>query len=766
MDRPGTPLCVIKQLRSDNQNPAFLENAKRLFHEEAVTLEQLGKKHDRIPQLLAFFVEDESFYLVQDFIEGHSLNEELQIGYQWSEEQVQLLLCEILEVLQFIHGQQVIHRDIKPDNIIRRKTDNRLVLLDFGAVKQILPSAAGAGSGKLTIAVGTPGYMPAEQLNGMPSPNSDLYALGIIAIQALTGVDPEDFQKDPQTGEIVWQSLTSASAPLKQILTKMVRYHFRERYQSAEEVLQALNLLNQTRTPQALITGLHRLFTRQTAVFKPSQSVRPVTSRSDKTVLVPGTKQPQRVTQPTEITQSTSTQNSTVIANPPAKKSLIDEESASTDPVNENEEKIAIHAADALLDGAHQPDSVADGMAVKSIDVTVKGGHSTVDTPVDTPVEEEAIAPDTPTNHADGSAVQSTADETSISSPKSVDEPLPLTSATVEEHPTPAASAPSRTHITVPLPASTSPPAGETSAASPSFSSADVPLAVPPSTAFRRSRLAIGFGGLLVLAGFTVGAVYWFQQQQYRQSEQAVAAIATLKNSKEYDQCIQQAETFASRYDELNQSAQNLLGECRLAQAENLAKQGQFEAAIALVNKITPEMTSYTQVSSRLQGWATTMLTKATDLYQQGQFEAAIDLLRTIPEDTPTTAQATTTLVTWEAEQQANQKHLDEAQQAVSNQKWQAALDAINQIKILGVPVDRNSSYWKDTLWAIVEQAEQKLTEQRQREAEAQAAERARQQEAARDLQRNRPSGSSNPPRPSTSSGSSRPNRVAPTRRL
>ncbi len=248
--RPGNPICVVKHLKPSSPDPQIFATAKRLFNSEAETLEKLGN-YPQIPRLLAYFVENQEFYLVQEFIEGHPLSEELVPGQGWKEIQVVHLLQEVLGILKVVHNQEVIHRDIKPDNIIRRATDNKLVLVDFGAVKQLRNSYLFPGNNPTaTVAIGTPGYMPTEQGQGKPRPNSDIYALGMIAIQALTGVSPIDFQEDPDTGEILWQHLVSVNKELAAILTKMVHYHFKDRYQSATQALEALQPLCTFSLPQ------------------------------------------------------------------------------------------------------------------------------------------------------------------------------------------------------------------------------------------------------------------------------------------------------------------------------------------------------------------------------------------------------------------------------------------------------------------------------------------------------------------------------------
>lgn len=244
---PGSPQCVVKKLKPQANDPDTLQTARRLFDTEAQVLYQLGT-HDRIPQLLAYFEENQEFYLVQEFIEGHDLSQEIIPGKPLSQDQVICLLQEILHILEFVHQQKVIHRDINPRNIIRRKLDDKLVLIDFGAVKQITTQVIiPNGKTKFTVAIGTPGYISSEQAQGNPKFSSDIYALGILGIQALTGLSPEQLDLDTETSEIIWQH-TSVSEDFAKILDKMVRYDFRERYSSAGIVLQALHDLNKSQS--------------------------------------------------------------------------------------------------------------------------------------------------------------------------------------------------------------------------------------------------------------------------------------------------------------------------------------------------------------------------------------------------------------------------------------------------------------------------------------------------------------------------------------
>jgi eukaryotic-like serine/threonine-protein kinase len=233
------PKCVVKHLKSKDLNPDVLPVATRLFNSEAETLYRLGNLHNQIPSLFAHFQENGEFYLVQEFVDGEDLGKEISPGKQLSESQVTKLLQEILEILAVVHHQNIIHRDIKPQNIMRRRQDGKIILIDFGAVKETMAVNA-QGQTSATVAIGTPGYMPSEQADGQPKLCSDIYAVGMLGIYALTGIQPHQLPKDPTNGEVIWRNWTNVSEKLAGILSKMVIYHFRERYPTATDVLQAL----------------------------------------------------------------------------------------------------------------------------------------------------------------------------------------------------------------------------------------------------------------------------------------------------------------------------------------------------------------------------------------------------------------------------------------------------------------------------------------------------------------------------------------------
>jgi ABC-type branched-subunit amino acid transport system substrate-binding protein len=252
LQRPGEPKCVLKHLHFSSQDEEMLKQARRMFAQEAATLERLGK-HEQIPQLLAYFEEAGEFYLVQELVPGHPLSREIPEGTALSEAQTIELLIDVLQVLDFVHEEGVIHRDLKPENLIRRQRDRRFVMIDFGAVKTI--GAQMQAVDHRSIPVYTTGYAASEQCLGKPQFNSDLYSLGMIAIQCLTGSHPTFIDYDAKTGEALWQSTVNVHPRLIEILENMTAYRSSDRYSSAHEVLEDLDELCEFHTGSDTLNG-------------------------------------------------------------------------------------------------------------------------------------------------------------------------------------------------------------------------------------------------------------------------------------------------------------------------------------------------------------------------------------------------------------------------------------------------------------------------------------------------------------------------------
>ncbi|MCC5640561.1 bifunctional serine/threonine-protein kinase/formylglycine-generating enzyme family protein [Nostoc sp. CHAB 5844] len=234
--RPSKPLCVVKRLKPKHTHPRVME----LFEQEAIILEKLGE-HPQIPRLLAHFAVDNDLFIIQDYVAGHTLRKEIAPRKQMAEADVKELLHDILEVLVFVHQNNVIHRDIKPENVMRRKHDGKIVLIDFGSVRELGTISIDIYKMiRTSVVVGTPGYIPTEQAKGKPRLCSDIYALGMMAIEALTGVSPHLLQEDPETGKLMWREDVQVSDAFADVLETMICDRYTLRYPSASETLQAL----------------------------------------------------------------------------------------------------------------------------------------------------------------------------------------------------------------------------------------------------------------------------------------------------------------------------------------------------------------------------------------------------------------------------------------------------------------------------------------------------------------------------------------------
>jgi serine/threonine protein kinase, bacterial len=268
---PTRPYCVVKQLIPSSNEPELQQLIQERFKQEAIVLENLGKgSNGMIPMLHHYFVEQDEYYLVQEYIDGQSLTDRVATDGVFTEVQVRQFLNDILPALTYIHSKSIIHRDIKPDNIMVRQSDNKPVLIDFGAVKEIMttvmtPSAHTARS----IVIGTPGFMPMEQVSGRPMFASDIYAIGLTAIYLLTGKTPGELETDPQLGTVKWETLASNVSPqLTEVLNKSIEYSPHHRYLNAQEMLQSLN----TSAPEPLAS---------------TTVVSPPPNHSERTVYVP-----------------------------------------------------------------------------------------------------------------------------------------------------------------------------------------------------------------------------------------------------------------------------------------------------------------------------------------------------------------------------------------------------------------------------------------------------------------------------------------------
>jgi formylglycine-generating enzyme required for sulfatase activity len=243
--RSNKPLCAIKQFSFDNRDPKIKQTALDLFYEEAKHLETLGN-HPQIPELFDYFDLNGQPYLVQQFIDGQDLQQEIATNGRFDQHQIRELLLSLLPVLDFLHHQSppIIHRDLKPANIIRRSSDRELVLVDFGAAKQATQTMLA----KTGTVIGSPEYVAPEQVRGKPAFASDIYSLGVTCIYLLTQVSPFDLF-DLSQDAWVWRDYlvdNRVDEQLGQVLDKMIVNSLSQRYRSAAEVLAALAIDRKT----------------------------------------------------------------------------------------------------------------------------------------------------------------------------------------------------------------------------------------------------------------------------------------------------------------------------------------------------------------------------------------------------------------------------------------------------------------------------------------------------------------------------------------
>lgn len=253
IDEQEASKCIIKQFSPQNQGTNNAEQALELFRQEAQRLWELGQ-NPQIPQLLAYFEPDNqpggsgAAAIVQTLIEGKSLAQKLKFEGAFSEIEVRQILKKLLPVLQFVHEHGIIHRDINPENIIRRhsnltsssvgsKQEDELVIVDFSAAKFTSKTALA----KTGTVIGSAAYISPEQMRGKAMPSSDLYSLGVTCIHLLTDIHPFDLFNNLE-GVWVWQDyLTNSVSPqLTKILNKMLEDAVKNRYQSALEIIKEL----------------------------------------------------------------------------------------------------------------------------------------------------------------------------------------------------------------------------------------------------------------------------------------------------------------------------------------------------------------------------------------------------------------------------------------------------------------------------------------------------------------------------------------------
>jgi serine/threonine protein kinase len=273
-------LCVVKQLNPYN---AEISTAKRLFHREANTLKEL-KEAEQIPDFIEYFEEDGNYYIVQEYIQGKTLDK--LIHENWDAESLSRFLWDVLSVLEKLHKNNIIHRDIKPANLIKSDLNCKIVVIDFGAVKQLNISQNNVNSCQenqvLNPATGTriatAEYAPREQKLGKPLLNSDIYALGMTALQLITKISPIAIKRNHQDNIVLDRPFNNIDPPLLAILNKMVKNDHKKRYQSASEVLKAIDSRRNDPLTHIVNYSQQKSSTLNNKIVQPVQPTKPLPS--------------------------------------------------------------------------------------------------------------------------------------------------------------------------------------------------------------------------------------------------------------------------------------------------------------------------------------------------------------------------------------------------------------------------------------------------------------------------------------------------------
>lgn len=227
----GIPqLLVLKQMNADMVKIA---KAQELFEREAYTLKSLN--HPGIPKYYDFFVEDGKKYLAMELIHGQDLEKRIFTNGPVTPSQAIAWMIQTCDILDYLHSQEppLIHRDIKPANLMVRSSLNRIVLLDFGAVKEI-----GTAPG---TRIGAEGYCAPEQERGQPLTQSDLYAIGPTLIFLLTSENPfKYYRQKGRNFRFDVAKVPTISSQLRNVIDRVTEPLPRDRYQTAKELAAAL----------------------------------------------------------------------------------------------------------------------------------------------------------------------------------------------------------------------------------------------------------------------------------------------------------------------------------------------------------------------------------------------------------------------------------------------------------------------------------------------------------------------------------------------
>ncbi|MEM8723526.1 MAG: serine/threonine-protein kinase [Cyanobacteria bacterium P01_G01_bin.39] len=803
--KPSCPQCVVKILKPASKDSSFLHIARRLFNTEAQILDKLGK-HSQIPQLLAYFEENKEFFIIQEYIAGHTLSTELPTGHRWTENKVILMLQDVLETLAFVHDSKVIHRDLKPNNLIRRDQDRKIVLIDFGAVKQVGDTRITTKMSLTlkTISIGTQGYMPLEQARGKPKFNSDIYSLGIIAIQALTGIDPCHLEEGAD-GEVIWRDYAKVSDPLAAILNQMVCYNFTNRYQSVSEVQQALSALNYPVFLSQFTSG-----DKQQGELLPESESREVrVSLKNKLLEIE--------TIDSAVTELESTLEDIVPLLPlvelkQTKASLSSSEDldqVKTIPEASTAEKLQTRDPWSTWDLEYSPHGLAQKPAKESNQANLTNSDSetikadrdlenndlwnllssaTVAksephltnkqaetkiqkeiTAVQADSEESEIVQDTVSRKPSVNPSPDRKRDQTLSAHKSINNnssliSLPETRSSLKDVPNNAGNVSEIAAKATKPTLKDDKLKSELSLTDDNKTKACVDrktktsllniassrtnklnlfkLAKPINLQIEHVKLnrvwialwrtawstpnylsKISFSLILerkynyllpISAGISITVIgsyfsyrHFIYQREYSQAKIAFQKIETLKTTKKYQECIQQAQAATDNLANFNIDITSLIQDCSQGQlnaAKKLAKASRYKDAINLATAIPPEQDIYAESQELVTQWSNEIYEIATNKYNEGNLNQAIAILKAIPENSPVANEIESIKKQWRDDWQQNKNYIQTAQKALDKKQWQDAISEAKKVK--------DNPYWLKQSKELIKQAESAIASQ------------------------------------------------------
>ena len=227
-------ICAVKEMLPNAEiSPDNKDYLIKRFKTEAEILQRV--RHTNLPIVTDYFIDNENYYLVMDYIEGQDLKDIIDLYPEGIPESlVAKWTGQLLDALDFLHNQDppIVYRDLKPENIMVKNSGQEIVLIDFGLARPVNPKIH-----KVMTVVGTPAYAPEELYHGKPEPRSDLYSLAATMHNLLTG----DLSTRPFSYKPLREIKPEISEELEAVVIKALERDAENRFKNAREMKEALD---------------------------------------------------------------------------------------------------------------------------------------------------------------------------------------------------------------------------------------------------------------------------------------------------------------------------------------------------------------------------------------------------------------------------------------------------------------------------------------------------------------------------------------------